>query len=302
VVLPPAIVPAVEDDDFGTPHFDPATVGAERVGVGSWQPDLPTAAGAGWIDLDSQGPQTLAQVEHSGKLFVLFTAPPGPTTERRLRDEMPRVSLWLARLEHRGDADAGAEEYRRVLAVRLYDQALPSDRLDSADYTCSAPSELRARDVDADREVELTAIASIFRPADADGVECGAVAFLVGADDLAVQARFTREYHYFQSSAAGDEGALHDTRWRFVDADHDGHADLHLIEAWSYQYDFEGDYVGETDDGESDTAPASRQRGRDRRELDCLYVVAEDVWRCPDPQPGSTLFRDANRPRDQRPW
>ena len=130
--------------------------------------------------------------------------------------------------------------------------------------------------------------------------ECGAVGFIVGADDFNVQASFTRDYAVQAFAASIEVGEKRETSWQLRDVDGDGHSDLHVVERWRSLDYFMGDDVGE-----DESAPASRQAGSDRRELDCLYVITSDAWVCPAPVPGQLLFApptDRARGRGARPW
>jgi len=237
---------------------------------------------------------------------VLFRAPGGlPEYAAAARDararhsSVERSAIWLARLDRQGSAEA--PRLRRVAAVRLHDLAIGTE---DTDAQCTVQSELRARDLDGDGETELTAIVAAAAVPDDGGESCGALAFLVG-DDLAVQARFTREYRYEHSGADGDTTLVDETTWQVRDLDGDGHADLHVTERWRYRDDFSGDWDGEG------TFPGEHSRASDRREVDCPWDATTDTWRCPDVsgvQLGATLLRPPaavlapSRDRILRPW
>ena len=271
-----------EEDEYEPPRFDPALAAADRLGPGPWDEDEDIAAGAGWIDFarDEELGQ-LAEVEHQRRTYALVTA------QRGTFGTLPLLDLWLVRLESR--VDEGVQIFRRQAAVRLYQGAVEGG--------CGVQSELRARDVDGDGEVEVTVIADFFRPAASEDEECGAVAFLVGGDDLGIQARFSRQYHYEHSGADGDTTEIDDTTWQFRDDDADGHADLRVIQTWRFSDDFSGDDVGD-----GDTMPGQHSRGSDRREVICPWIAAEDVWRCPG-DPGQRLFGPpVTQHTARRPW
>ena len=189
-------------------------------------------------------------------------------------------------------------QHRRVALVRLHEAVWPSIALGSREgFACGVTSELRARDVDGDGEVEVTVVAA-FAPVTGEEA-CGALAYLVGTDDWNVQATFSREYSVERFSAGVEEYERRDARWRFEDADSDGHADLRVIETWRHFYDAMGDDVG---DGE--TVEASRSAGQDRRETLCPYDVAHDAWRCPV-EVGRIWFVEAterDRALGNKPW
>ncbi|RLB50875.1 MAG: hypothetical protein DRJ42_17965 [Deltaproteobacteria bacterium] len=184
--------------------------------------------------------------------------------------------------------------------ILLYEYAVGEEQnyCDNADF--SPENELRARDIDHDREVEITVIAGVaalpHRPGNSND-RCGTVAFIVGADDLDVQARFTRAY-YQENFAAGSETELAiETRWRLDDLDSDGHPDLHVIESYRFVDDFMGDDIG---DGE--TAAPEHSRGSDRRTVDCLYDTEADRWACPPtPVVGAQLFQTLEQLLDPSP-
>ena len=283
----------------GTP-FDVTLRGQARLGPGAWRDGAEAAAMDALVDSDDpEDGVTLASVEHRRRTFVLFRAIDARMQPaRRHRPARPFRTLWLASVEARADPDdATLTQYRRVAATRLYDGALIDD--DSDDWTCTTTAELRARDVDADGEVELTAIAPIYTPGTAvHDYECGAVAFLIGGDDLAEQARFSREYRSWSEDAGGTGLLTRDATWILRDVDGDGHADLHVTERMQYRFDFEGDFDG------VGTAPGDHERRQDRQEVDCLYSVPADRWVCPDqPVLGQTLFVEARRlpPRVEAP-
>lgn len=276
----------------------------ERLGVGPWEVDAEMAAIAGWIDIEAAEPyQVLATIDHQRRTFLLLAAPGGRPEYAGLGRGEERFALWLIRVGHR--VVDGEEEMRREAGVRLYDRFVASDSY--SDASCDVPSSLRARDLDGDGEVELTVLA-----AGADEpyeyAYCGVVAFLVGGDDLAVQARFSRQ-HYVEITGAGGDWTMHDdTTWIVRDVNGDGHADLHVVQRWSARDFFMGDWVG---DG---TMPGEHRRGSDRREIDCLYDLPSDSWRCPTVEGyvlGSRLFftpadvadpRGAERVFRDPPW
>lgn len=195
-------------------------------------------------------------------------------------------------------SEAPALQHRRIALVRLHEAVWPSVPLGGREgFACGVTSELRARDVDGDGEIEVTAIAT-FIPVTGEET-CGALAYLVGTDDWNVQATFSREYSVERFSAGVEEYERRDARWRFEDADSDGHADLRVIETWRHSYDAMGDDVG---DGES--VEASRSAGQDRRETLCPYDVAHDAWRCPV-EVGRIWFLDGterDRALGNKPW
>lgn len=271
----------VEDEDDGPPPLQPELRAAVRLGESAWVDDPETAASAGLIDPSGEDDASAvfsveATIEHQRRTYVLFRAPGGlpeyATMAARGGPAELRFALWLARLERHTDAD-GLDEVRRVAAVRLHDLALAS--ADAGYASCTVASELRARDLDGDGEVELTVVAAA--GAEPDGEEhCGAVAFLVGGDDLNVQARFTREHRAEHTGADGDRLLTDDTTWVVRDVNADGHDDLHVVERFTYRDDFEGDYVG---GGRTDPGWHTHTSGR--REVDCPYDISADAWTCP---------------------
>jgi hypothetical protein len=191
---------------------------------------------------------------------------------------------------------AVGERYRREAGALLYDFAVGGYENDCDDAPLEMSSELRARDLDADGEVEVTVIAAVaaiplrgrhYNPRQ----ECGVVAFLIGANDLEIQARVSRRHHIAQLDAGGYLFSLSNTTWRLEDLNGDGHADLRITEAYRYTFDFQGDYIGG-----GETAPAEHERRANRRSVDCIYDAASDRWPCPltTPPIGQTLFRDRN--------
>jgi len=166
-------------------------------------------------------------------------------------------------------------QHRRVAIVRLHEAVWPSVPLGGREgFECGVTSELRARDVDGDGEVEVTVIAA-FAPVAGEAV-CGALAHLVGVSDWNVQVALSREYAVERFSAGVEEYERRDARWRLEDADSDGHADLRVIESWRHYYDAMGDDVGG-----GETVEASHGEGQDRRETLCPYDPTLDAWRCP---------------------
>ncbi|MBZ0121047.1 MAG: hypothetical protein K8H88_28895, partial [Sandaracinaceae bacterium] len=279
--------------------LDPSLANAERVGPSAFFEDVGTAIGAGWVDFENGDLQVIAEIAYQRRGYALVAAPGRPTGRR---DGVETYDLWLARTESRPDPDDPAvTTHRRVAAARLYAGVVASESMMDNQYDCVVESELRARDLDGDGEVEITVLASYYRPVEELETECGTAAFLVGGDDLATQARFSREYHYYSTGAGGDTGEVRDTAWQVRDLDGDSHADLQVTETWRYRDDFAGDDIG---DGE--TAPAERSRRADRRVLVCPWIAGEDVWRCPvTPEPGQAIFADrASRGagRGVRPW
>lgn len=292
--------PGVDED--GLPVVDPALRSAERLGPGPWVDEIALAAGAGVVDFSADEiADVVAQIEHRRRTYALMTTPsraPRPPMAERSEDV---VALWLARIESRtvDGATDGETEHRRIDAIRLQDGVVFRESTDMGD--CSVPTELRARDVDGDREVEITVLAQALTPLEEGERECGTLAFIVG-DDLGVQARLTREYVFGLTGASGDTTDRRQTTWQLRDVDGDGHADLHVTETWAFTDDFAGDWDGEG------TFPGQHSRGRDRRELDCPWVEADDVWRCPadQPAPGLALFAADRGARGggsgARPW
>ncbi|MDQ3033568.1 MAG: hypothetical protein M3Y87_14205 [Myxococcota bacterium] len=278
---PPSVAPLVTADvpipETGAPLVVPALRRATRVGPGPWTDDLAIALGAGFIELGTGAEvEVLRELEHRRARYVLAAAPPrGAPVEHERALELR--SIWLAQLESRVDPEEGVDVHRRVAAILLYDQALPSEPLDPAagvittPFTCAAETDLRARDLDGDGETELTAIVAFLRPTEeawgGGGTpdECGAVAFLVGADDWNVQAAFTRDYAVQAFAAAIEVGERRETTWQLRDIDGDGRSDLRIIERWRYSNYFMGDYVGG-----GETEPETRETASDRRQLDCL--------------------------------
>ena len=219
------------------------------------------------------------------------------------------VDIWLAALDRQaGDNDTAFYRLRRGALSRLYGSATASTEgaREATEAECSMQTSIRVRDLDGDGELEITAIVAFLRPQPNDDwlhggappEECGAVAFIVG-DDFEVQASFTREYGASDFAASETAWQTVHTTWRVQDLNHDGHADLVVVERWRYRFNFEGDYVGA---GES--APAARERLEDRRELECLWTEAVDRWICPDGvTPGQYLFGEpAARTHGRRPW
>jgi hypothetical protein len=189
-------------------------------------------------------------------------------------------------------------QHRRVAIVRLHEAVWPSVPLGGREgFECGAASELRARDVDGDGETEVTVVAA-YAPTTGEGV-CGALAYLVGIDDWNVQSTFSREYAVERFSAGVEEYERRDARWRFEDANSDGHADLRVIETWRHFYDAMGDDVG---DGE--IVEASHSAGQDRRETVCPYDVAHDAWRCPVEVGRIWFLEETERDRalGRKPW
>jgi hypothetical protein len=189
-------------------------------------------------------------------------------------------------------------QHRRVALVRLHEAVWPSSALGGREgFACGVTTELRARDVDGDGETEVTVVAA-FIPVTGEEA-CGALAYLVGVSDWNVQATFSREYSVERFSAGVEEYERRDARWRFEDADSDGHADLRVIETWRHDYDAMGDDVGG-----GEIVEASHSEGQDRRETLCPYDVAHDTWRCPV-EVGRIWFLEAaerDRVLGRKPW
>lgn len=279
--------------------------GVSRIGVGPWVTELDLAVGAGWVDFAATDGtiEILRERSHRRTTFVLATGPSDAESIPRFEFEPPR-SLWLAQLETR--TRESVTEHRRVAAIRLYDAAITSELTEEYRFRCSVQADLRARDVDGDGEVEVTVIAPYFQPTrerwGGDGVpeECGAVAFIVGVDDWNVQASFTREYAVAAFAASLEVYERRSTTWRLADVNGDGRSDLHVAESFDFFLDASADYIG---DGEF--VDAQRESISERRELDGLYVVDQDLWSCLDPRPGQLLFADSRtrgEARGRRPW
>lgn len=300
----PLVAHEVPVPENGNPPVVPALRDATRIGEGPWIDDLALAIGAGFVDFGGgQDLEVVHEREHRRTRFVLATTPARDATG-------DRRALWLAEVQTRPGSE-GLEEHRRLAVIRLYDRAMGSEALDASDgpmaaFTCSAETDLRARDLDGDGEIEVTVIAAYLQPTEEQWQgggtpdECGAVAFIVGARDWNVQAAFSRDYAIQAFAASIEVGEKRETTWQLRDVDADGRSDLHVTERWRFRDDFAGDYVG---DGE--TVAPSRNAGSDRREIDCLYSVEHDAWRCPEPQPGQLLFDDPRArasKRGRRPW
>jgi hypothetical protein len=275
-VMPPGY--ALDEDQNVVVRAD--LTSADQLPEGPWLEGADLAAFAG-LGVPGEDDTSSVEVElaYQRRTYVLMRSAGGrdfyPTPRRT--DGYALFAIWIARLESR--VVDGVTEHRRLAAVRLHDLAAPYDAANDA--SCTIASELRPRDLDGDGEVELTVLVAggaVSDPGDA----CAATAFLVGGDDLNVQARFTREYHFVHYGAGGDTTMNDDTTWVVRDANADGHGDLHVVERFTYQSDFEGDWDGEG------TAPADHERASDRREVDCLYDVASDAWTCP-PVDGAVL-------------
>jgi hypothetical protein len=251
---------------------DAALRARDALGEGPWlEADAESAALAGWIDVDRGEPyQVLATVDHRRRTFLLLAAPGGRPEYGALAENEERFALWLVRVGRR--TDDGIEVLRREVGVRLYDRLALYESF--SDANCDVTSELRARDLDGDEEVELTAIAAGADVPFSYDV-CGAVAFLVGGDDMNVQARFTRQFHRESTGVSGDTTLHDDATWIVRDVNADGHADLHVVQRWSFRDDWGGDEI------DGDVFDAVHRRGSDRREVDCIYDAAGDVWACP---------------------
>lgn len=217
---------------------------------------------------------------------------PGTTPDYAIDDvrEPPRrAALYLALVRNPRDEDG---LFVREMLAKLYDYATEEEGFECSDTDYAGESELRIRDIDGDGEVEAQVVAAVGAVlartrAGTVGQECGRVAFLVGAD-MRVQAQFTREYHSAKVDAGGETFLSMETRWRLEDQNDDRHADLRVIESYTYQDDFDGDYAGE----DYGTVPGEHHRGSGRRSVDCPYDVAADVWACPaTPSVGRQFFR-----------
>lgn len=278
----------------GAAPFDPVLCAADRIGNGPWMFEATEAATAGILDPARRTYQEeLASVEHQRRIYSLVATPECRPPRGPLAREEQRLALWLVRLERRLSED-GDEEIRRTGGVRLYEQLVMNEA--HSDVGCEVATELRARDLDADGEVELTVIV--------DGADvpyvydvCGVLAFLVGGDDLNVQARFTRRFRQETTGVSGDTTVHDDATWIVRDVNADGHADLHVTQRWTMRDDWGGDEI------DGDVFDAVHRRGNDRREVDCIYDAAADVWACPDVNGyrlGSRLFFTATDVADPR--
>lgn len=303
---PPLVQAEVPSNEDELPVLVPELRDATRIGAGPWLAQSELAIGAGWVNFASdQTVSVVTELEHRRGAIVLAT---GPSRIASPSPEVTLVSLWLARIEQRTSA-SDEPEYRRAGAILLYDGAMESEGGlgDIPGYDCSVgASELRARDVDRDREIEVTVIATFLQPTrerwggGGTPEECGAVAFIVGLDDWNVQASFTREYAVNALAASIEVGEVRSTTWQLRDLDGDGHADLRVVERWRFRDYFMGDWVGD------DSMPESLEQLSDQRELDCPYDPGSDSWRCdPTAPPGRLLFEDPaarGSLRGRRPW
>ncbi|MBX3273334.1 MAG: hypothetical protein KF729_23930 [Sandaracinaceae bacterium] len=277
---PAAAEPVAPDEPIAPDEPVDTTPGPERESA-------ELAAWAGWIDEDGdEHADVLGSVTSRDRTFVLVAL---PTRDPRASElgATERVALHLARTRRlRGEE----ERHVREASVRLYDLAIVGGECEVEDV--ATPTELRARDLDADGEVEVTVIVAAAatarqaRNATPLG-ECGAVAFLVGGDDLGVQARFTRAYRAEHIDAGGEATLDVETTWRLLDTNGDGRADLRVTEAYRYRDEFSGDWGGD----DVGTIPGHRERRSARRSADCPYDVASDRWICPAPALGAQLLR-----------
>ena len=279
-----------------------------RVGAGGFCVEEGCAAAWGLVEEaaedgseGSHDARVEATVEDGRHLWVLFRIPGrGPDYDRiRAAGGGARWTLWLARLESATDPGEG-EGFRRSGAVRLYEFAQAADEL-RRDCEPGVSSELRACDLDGDREVEVTVIAAVAAAGMLrSGEECGAVAFLVGGDDFGIQARFTREYRWALDDAGGDSELARFTTWR-LDEPADGAAPaLRVTEVLRVDDRFSGDWGGE----QVGTVPGRSHRENTRRQVRCPYAPDADAWLCPpEPTLGTAFFRTADEvlsPPD--PW
>jgi len=337
-VIEPLVQAEIALDEDGVPTPSAALRGATRIGGGPWVETIEDALGAGWIDWQrSDGVEVLVTFEHRRRVFVLVAAPSPvrvrPRTERPVSlwlaeverrvdpdavnqgtDEAPSEATPSEATPSEATPSAAPNEatpseatataapaplqHRRVAIVRLHEAVWPSVPLGGREgFECGVASELRARDVDGDGETEVTVVAA-YAPTTGEGV-CGALAYLVGTDDWNVQSTYSREYAVERFSAGVEEYERRDARWRFEDADSDGHADLRVIETWRHYYDAMGDDVGG-----GEIVEASHAEGQDRRETLCPYDVAHDAWRCPVEVGRIWFLEETERDRaiGRKPW
>ena len=286
-------------DDSGV--LPPARAqGPEIVGPGEFCGDEGCAAAQGLIEEPPDDGTTLppdvpleATVEDGRHTWALIRVPGrGPDYDRiKAAGGGARWVLWLARLDPATDPEEG-EGYRRSGAVRLYDFGMAADEL-VRDCEPGVESGLRAGDLDADREVEITVIAAVAASGVLkSGEECGAVAFIVGGDDFGIQQRFTREYRWVLNDAGGATAVGRFTTWHFDEENGGGATAVHVTEVVTLRDEFSGDWA----DDETGTVPGRRRRESGRQEVVCPYVPGEDVWRCPPSPPlGDAFFRNADQ-------
>ncbi len=282
-----ALAAVVEDDEDDERFvFRRELLGRERIGQGPRAETAFEAAIAGLVDPDdAEGflDEAIVSLVVGRSTYVVVRAQSGRpefAELRTLEDLCPadqRAALWVARVRETNSPDEH-ERYERVEAARLMELVVGVLGETAA---CDAPAEIRARDLDGDREIELTIVVP-YAPLGPDAFSdaCGVMAFLVGAD-LNVQAQFLRHFALARMDAGGDYQETEDTTWRIRDIDGDGHADLHVNEVYQMRDEFEGDYAGPDSDGADTNFEARHRTDRRRLEVDCLWEQATDVWNCP---------------------
>jgi hypothetical protein len=224
--------------------------------------------------------ELLARSDHGRHAFVLARAPTGhaePYRSDPADDEPLTTYTWkLLDLLRARDATGGETFSLHASLTLVEDFAAPED----AESDCTVPTQLRARDVDRDGELELTAIvAAVIRDYDDEHTEreCVVHAVIAGADDLAVAFRVEREHRSMRSDGWSDSHD-HTTRtWRFEDVDQDGHPDIQLVRVTDsalHEFSCSCDF-------DAPPSPEHHERNHGRLAWTCPYSAALDSWVCP---------------------